>query len=335
MRSREGDQVGCCRDVEYRVSINENVSSMDLISEVVAGKNSLYTDYRAEFVAACLIENGLDANEVRIIREGLANGGKNIDMIAWENTSDGFSKYLSIYSKKRSLYESLPEGLFHKRMDIDDKKDKQAVIDYIKRERQVASNASMFFRPFEMTLDRFDVEANRYEMRLEKRDQYDDFIRLFETLNPLFKGLPLDKALFVVSLLSQTYRLTNPEQIAEILSVVLDCEVEIELSYKQMTMKAERCEWQLGQNRLNVSTVLGGEILDCFPVMSVRIESLPPRYKDLVFEDSKAYQTLLEIMDLVVPADTEIKININVAKEGLKFLLTDKESILGYSTILS
>ncbi len=308
---------------------------MELINEVVAGKNTLYTDYRAEFVAACLIENGLDANEVRIIREGLANGGKNIDKIIRENSLDGFSQYLSIYTKKSNLYESLPDGLFHKRMDIDDKKNKQAVIDYMKRERQVALNASVFFKPFEMTLDRFDVEANRYEMRLEKREHYDDFIRLFETLNPLFKGLPLDKALFVVSLLSQTYRLTNPEQIAEILSVVLDCEVGIELSYKQMTMKAEQCDWELGQNCLNVSTVLGGEIQDCFPVMNVRIESLPPWYKDLVFEDSEAYQTLLEIMDMVVPADTEINININVAKEGLKFLLTDKESILGYSTILS
>ena len=42
-------------------------------------------------------------------------------------------------------------------------------------------------------------------------------------------------------------------------------------------------------------------------------------------------------MDLFVPADTEVNININVAKEGIVFLLTDDEAapLLGYSTILS
>lgn len=308
---------------------------MDLNKEIVADKNSLYTDYRAEFVAASLIENGLDPNEVRVIREGISKGGKNIDKIVRKESPDKFSKYLDIYARKRNLYESLPEGLFHKRMDINDKNGKQSVLDYIKKEREVAKNASTFFSPFEMTLDRLLVEANRYEMRLEKREKYDDFSRLFGSLCPLLTELPLDKSLFIVSILSQTYRLTQPEQIAEIFSVVLECEVEIELTYEQMTMEADQNGWQLGENRLSVSTVLGGEIQDCFLVMKVWIDSLPSQYKDLVFEDSLTHQRLMDIMDLFVPADTEISININVAKEGLTFLLTENETLLGYSTVLS
>ncbi|MBO7441734.1 MAG: hypothetical protein J6T83_01540, partial [Paludibacteraceae bacterium] len=76
---------------------------------------------------------------------------------------------------------------------------------------------------------------------------------------------------------------------------------------------------------------------DCFPVMNVRIDSLPPKYKDLMFENTPAYSNFIEIMDLFVPADTEVNININVAKEGIVFLLTDDEAapLLGYSTILS
>lgn len=307
---------------------------MELINEIVPDKNTLYTDFRAEFVASSLIENGFSPNEVRIIREGMARGGKNIDKIVRKETPDQFSNYLDIYSRKRNLYESLPEGLFHKRMDITDKKNKQTLIDYIKKEREVASTASMFFSPFEMTIDRFLVEANRYEMRLEKREIYGDFIRLFSSLTPTLRELPLDKSLFIVSLLSQTYRLTQSEQLAEILSVVLECDVKISLSYEQMTIGAERCGWQLGENRLNVLTVLGDELQNCFPVMNVWIESLPSQYKELVFEDSLAHQQLMNIMDLFVPADTEINLNINVAKEGLEFLLIDNETLLGYSTIL-
>lgn len=310
---------------------------MESFDEEIESKNTLYTDFRAEFVAACLIENGYNAEEIRIIREGMSKGGKNIDKIVWEKSLDKFTKYLTLYSRKRNLYESLPEGIFHRRMDIDDKKNKETVIDYFKQERQKALSASYFFRPFEISIDRFLVDANLYEMRLDKPEKHDDFIRMFDSLLPISQKLPLEKSLFAVSLFSQVYRLTKPEHIAEILSVFLNCEVKLTLEYQQMTLRADKCDWQLGENRLNVSTVLGGEISDCFPVMNVRIDSLPPQYKDLLFEKSAAYRQFMEIMDLFVPADTEIKISINVANDGLEFLLSDNESapLLGYSTILS
>ncbi len=61
------------------------------------------------------------------------------------------------------------------------------------------------------------------------------------------------------------------------------------------------------------------------------------KYKDLLLENTAAYSNLIDIMELFVPADTELNININVAKDGIAFLLADGESapILGYSTILS
>ena len=37
---------------------------MGSLNEEIAGKNTLCTDYRAEFVSACLIENGFDPDEI-------------------------------------------------------------------------------------------------------------------------------------------------------------------------------------------------------------------------------------------------------------------------------
>lgn len=310
---------------------------MGSIKEGILDKNTLYTDYRAEFVAACLIESGYDPEEVRIIRKGISKGGKNIDSIVLEPSLDGFSKNLSIFTRKRDLYESLPEGLFHKRMDLNDKKNVDAVLDYMRQERQTALNAAVFFRPFEMSIDNLLIEANLYETRLEKRDKYDDFIRLFGSVWQILRGLPLDKSLFAVSFLSQAYRVTQPDQIADILSVLFDCDVEIDLSYQKMSLSTDQCDWVLGENLLGVSSVLGGEMTDWFPVMNVRIDALPAKYKDLMFENTSAYSNFLDIMDLFVPADAELNININIAKDGIAFLLSDDESapILGYSTVLS
>ncbi len=312
---------------------------MDFSNEKIENKNSLYTDFRAEFVAACLIEGGMNSDEVRIIREGLTRRGKSVDKINWEYSYDRFSKYLTLYSKKRDLYESLPEGIFHRRMDINDKKNKDAVIDSFRHGNQEALSAAFFFRPFEMSIDRMQVEANLYEMHLEKREKHDDFIRLLDSFWPLLKTLSLDQALFAVSVFSQAYRLTQPEQVAEVLSVLLNCKVEINLSYKTLSIRSAQCDWTLGKNKLGITSVLGGEVSDYFPVMNVQINELPARNKDLLFKHSAAYKQFMNIMDLFVPADTELNISINVAKEGIAFKLAEENAsdapILGFSTVLS
>ncbi len=311
---------------------------MKPITEEIIEKNTLYTDYRAEFVAACLIESGLSADEVRLIREGLSKGGKAIDKISWEYSSDNFSKYLSIYTRKRDMYESLPEGLFHKRLDVDDKKSMESVIESFKHARQVALSASFFFKPFEIEIDRMLIEANLYEMRLEKKDKHDDFVRLLGTYWPILQNLSLDKALFVIAFFSQSYRLTSTEQIAEVLSVFLGCKVDINLSYEKLTLKSDDCKWILGERSLDISTVLGDSISDYFPVMDIQINGLSSKYKDLIYPDSLAYKQFLNIIELFTPADAEINININVDKREVSFYLNEipsKAPILGFSTVLS
>lgn len=300
-------------------------------------RNTLYTDYRPEFVAACIVDSGFETDEVRLIRQGVSKGGKSIERVNREYSRGNMEEYLNIYARKRGLYDSLPEGLFHQRMDIRNRKNKNEVLDSFKKEREIELSARFFFRPFEISIDRMLINVQLYEMHLEKRNKHVDFVRLLSSYWDILRKLPLDKALFVISLLSQCYRLTDAGQIAEVLSVLLGCEVEIRFSYKTMTFGTCESNWNLGSNLLGIDSVIGEQVEDAYPVMEISIKGLRRSQRDLILEGSEANKQFMEILDLFVPADAEISLNADVAKEEGSFFMSDSPSlcpILGFTTIL-
>lgn len=303
----------------------------------ITAKNSVYTDYKAEFLASCLIENGLDEEGVRIVRQGLAQPGKAVDKVCWEYSANKFVEHLTIYARKRDLYESLPEGVFHKRLDIEEKKSQQAVIESFKKNRQVALSAKFFFKPFEMSIDRMLVMAHLFDLQIDKRDKHATFINLIRPYWEVICHLPLDKALLVISFFSQAYRLNQPHQVAEVISEYLDCEVQIESLYKTMTL-GTYSRWKLGATKLGLDSVIGDSLTDCYPVVSIAIKGLSQKYKDLLDKKSQAYLQFIQLLELFVPADAETEIHITMAKENQRFVLssdTVNSSILGLTTILS
>lgn len=299
--------------------------------------NTLYTNYRPEFVAACMIDSGCDSEKVRLIREGRGSGGKSIMRVSREYSKGQMMEYVNIYSRKRGLYDTLPEGFFHTRMDIKDKKNRINVVDSFRKGREIELSARFFFRPFEIAIDRMLINAHLYEMSLEKRTKHEQFVRLLSSHWPILRELPLDKALFAINLFSQCYRLTTPKQVSEVMSVFLGCEVNIELKYETITIETD-CNWVLGENILDVDSVIGEAIEDTFPVMEVNVKGLRRSQRGLVLEGDAAHKQFKDILDFFVPADAELRFHVEVAKEDAYFFLSDApdlEPILGFTTILS
>jgi len=299
--------------------------------------NTLDTDYKAEFLAASLLQQGASPDEVRIIRLGRQKGGKSVDRIVREYSSDELIDYQTIYVRKRDLYDSLPEALFHRNLLPEEKKGKQGVLDSMKKGGRETFNARFFFKPFEMAIDRMAVMAHLYELRLTKKDRYDDFVHLLDSHWAFLRDIPLEKALFLVHFLSQSFRLKTPLQVEKVLSVYLDCEVKITLEMKSITI-ADESIWSLGKGRLGMTTFMSGGMTDVFPMAMVHINGLPRKYKSLLFPSSSAYCQLLKILDLFLPADAELSIHINVSGEDACFVLSDNLEhipLLGFTTVLS
>ena len=92
------------------------------------------TDFKAEVVASGLKESGYDAERTLISRLGDIRRGfsKDIHDAHSEYSQYDLTDYLYLYVNRRSIYDTLPEGIFHKNLYQSDKSSKEQILDEIR-----------------------------------------------------------------------------------------------------------------------------------------------------------------------------------------------------------
>ncbi len=302
--------------------------------------NTLYSNYMAEVFAAGLVENGLSLDQIRLVREGGSKKDyvKEIDKIEWEYSEEDMVDYLTFHVHKEDIYDTLPQGLFHHPSFLDRKQGKSGILNSIRKGREEEFNARYFFKPFEISIDRMPVKFQLYERRLEWKHKYPDFIRLFTSQWKFLKQFPLEKSLFLLGFLFNSYRITDLALIADILAAFLECSVEMKIDYKPLSCSSSSPLWKLGTGQLGIDTVLGGNVSIQAPYLEIYFRNLPFRHKDLLFPQSKIRQQLSELLDMFIPADTELTLKFEPLSEDSHFSLStepDKKPILGFNTKLT
>lgn len=103
------------------------------------------TDFKAEVVASGLKEAGYDAERTLISRKGDIRRGfsKDIHDIHSEYSHYDLTDYLYLYVNRRSLYDALPEGIFHKNLYQSEKISKEQVLDEIRVHRRRSSSPAV------------------------------------------------------------------------------------------------------------------------------------------------------------------------------------------------
>lgn len=300
-------------------------------------RNAVHTDYRADFVAATMVEGGVSIDQVRLLRLGLSKSGKNIASIEKNFSRDELIDFIDVHARKRDLYESLPEGLFHQRVSFNNgPQGGSSLMKLMEQTRREAFNARFFFRPFEMAIDRISLLAQLYEVCLEKKEKHDEFVRLLSGYWSVLQSIPTEKALVIVYFIAISHRLVDAKQIAKVISVFLDCQVSVERKYRRLTYKTDG-GWSLGKGCLEKATVLGDEVVLSLPVVVVRMENVPFYRKELFGTENKEFKKLEAILNMFIPADAELEIQMEVERNDRLFQLTDNGgySVLGCTTILN
>ncbi|SUB89318.1 Uncharacterised protein [Porphyromonas macacae] len=299
--------------------------------------NTLYSDYTAEVFAAGFVENGLPLEQIRLIREGWSKSqcSKEVDRVVWEYSEEDLIDYLTFHVHKKDIYDTIPQGLFHHPSFLEQKRGKTGILNSIRKGREEEFNARYFFKPFEISIDNLLVKLQLYERRLEWKHKYSDFIRIFASQWKSLKKFPLDKSLFLLALLFNSYRITDVALIADILGVLLECSVEMKLRHKTLSHLSDSPQWRLGKGRLGLDTVIGGSIGIQVPNLEIHFYDLPFRHKDLLFSKSEIRKQLSDMLDLFIPADTELELTFTPLLEEAHFCLSaepDNRPILGFNT---
>lgn len=144
------------------------------------------TDFKAEVVASGLKEAGYDAERTLIFRRGDIRRGfsKDIHDIHPEYSHYDLTDYLYLYVNRRSLYDELPEGIFHKNLYQSEKISKEQVLDEIRIHREEEFFARRFFKPFEISLDHMLVAFQNKERRIDEMNVHPDFVSIFPVNGP-------------------------------------------------------------------------------------------------------------------------------------------------------
>lgn len=301
--------------------------------------NHLDTNYKAEVIASVLIESGLEPDKVILYR----NRGdkrliyKDIDKIQYISSDSDRLDSLYIYTNRESIYDTLPEGLFHRVSFNRKQTTKDTILQDIKEQREKEKHLRRFFQPFEMVLDSMLVETQLQEQKFDKIHLHENLSRVIREHWDIFQYLSTRQSLLFLKLIPILPESSaNLQLMANVISVMLDCPVQIEEYRKSQLTVEDSEELQLRHWKLGVNSVLGTQLQSgnrdlLITIGPIRLEQMR------LFEFGKTnHQILQELIRMIIPFDRNTQIKYITIQEETAFHLSDDNhtAYLGINTCL-
>ena len=305
--------------------------------------NTLETDYRAELIAATLIEQGFDSEKIEIVRDGISRRGfaKDIEQIEEKYSDFDLESYIQINANKEGMYDMLPEGIFHKstykRSFKDQETDAEKALEEIKIHREQEFFARRFFQLFELIADRTITNAYLFEHKYDKKISNSEFSDIFVQYWPILQQLTLKQSVLFMYIMPIIHRIrSHYGNIEQVISCILDVPVEI----SKIKLPAKRAdsffESHLGRNNIGVNMVLGNKFDDGEYDLNVTIGPISAERMRGFLETAKEYRILDELCGLFLPANTFVEIDFKIDPEDSAFVLSDEnnEAFLGINSFI-
>ena len=300
--------------------------------------NKLETDFRAEVAAAGFIESGQEAHKVLIIRRkgDKRHVLKDIAEIKADFSQQDLMEYLYIYTNRNSIYDALPENLFHQPFGSL-KKSQEDIIHEIRRHREEEFHARRYFQPFEMAIDQLLIDAQLYERKFNKKNFHSNLKDVFSDYWPILKLLTLKQAVFFIKAIPFMHRITTDFNLTGILmGTILENPVKVELGglsviTTNIPNKTGSERWRLG-----VNMVMGNTLKDGYRDLNITIGPIHPEEIKTYSKGLKNNLILEQLMAMMLPANTKRVVKYLTDDRFAKFRLSDSThtAYLGINTQL-
>lgn len=308
---------------------------MDYLSDI----NTLGTNFKAEVIASSLIENGLEAEKIIISRHkgNRKDVSKDIDKLKYQHSGFDMMEYLYIYTNRHSIYDSLPEGLFHQPSGSTKSRTTEDIIHEIKEQRGKENIIRKYFQPFEMVLDGILVEAQTYELKYDKAFFYDNLTRVIKEHWCILQYLSTGQALLFIKIIPVIAEASHDLVLtANIISVILDCQVTIYESEKSKEILNTSDYIKLGEWKLGINSVLGNTTEYAGPDLIINIGPVNLEQMRL-FEYGRNNDLILkELINMLIPFNRNTSIRYQAIESETKFRLSGEghTAYLGINTTL-
>ena len=240
--------------------------------------------------------------------------------------------YLLLNIAKDSIYDALPEGVFHyPKSDKIGKEVTEMTKDYRKQKKEEA-NARKFFMPFEnefwINAINRDVVENELLHSLSTVKPFDFFYEFLK----LNINIPTIFVAKLIKLLPYVYQIVgNLKLTAQCLSYILEEKVEYkEVGYKELSESEQNS--LLGETNLGLNMILGSSYMDYSLYVEFKIGAIKNGNSRSYFYDGQIKKFIDLFYEYFLPLEVEAKTTITLLKEEEEFFISHPNMMLGITT---
>jgi hypothetical protein len=286
----------------------ENTGFRNLLDFEGSGKhpNTPESDFKAEVIAAGLIERGYDPSKILLVREGAGRRGfaKDIEEIGLQFSEYDLSDYLHIKTNREGIYDILPEGIFHRSVNRKLNPDREDMIDEVRIHNAEEFFARKFFRLFETELDGVLTEMALFETEFDRRATHPNHVNVFLAYWPVLRLLEREQAIIFLHVVPIIHRVRDSyRDVEESLSLILDVPVHIEPVILEKKDADSVLESRLGKSRLGVDFIPGDTFNDGQYDIKIRVGAMPASRMKAFLEGGPADRVLSRLCRLFLPAN--------------------------------
>lgn len=304
--------------------------------------NELFTDYKAVAHAADLIErNIIDADRIEIIPNGADKRAFAKDI---EDSGSYYSEKrrqtrIRITTNRESLYDMLPEGLFHRPPTGSAGMDEESMIKDIRDRRDEEKHARLFFTPFDAEINHVRIMTELYENMLDKKTTYSDLSQIFEFGWDEFNLLNKEQSIIWMHLLPEIQQKRNDiEFVSKVLTALFNLPIVlVDATFHLAPVKiADDLQMQLGTSALGIDTIIGDNFTSDSEAYHINIGPTTPQELISFIPGEKNRAILDMAISYLMPLDAEIRVEMITASDYQETLLTEngESAYLGYTVYI-
>lgn len=297
--------------------------------------NTLHSNFRSDLIAAMLIDNGLKEEAVLLLRNGgtTSETDKEIVSVGLKRDYEGNNNdMLVIKTNRLSLYDNLPETLFHSSEGVKNY-NKANVIETIRKQNKEEVLIRKFFSLYEAELDRTKINISRTELEYYRPAKHRSFVEVFGRFWPVIKQMDSQTAILFAQTIPYINEIRNSySQTAQAISMIMGYKVSIHLNNQKTEIKTKAP--RLNRMKLGINAILKGKIDE--KVALVKVGAPQSAISDLLPLAPK--RKIIEILlDIFMPANTSYSIRLCPEKDAYTSQLNNKENlcILGVNASLA
>lgn len=309
------------------------MKKLDYISNDI---QRLKDDIRAEVIINEILENNQINDEQFVIRkEGQFSRAYRFDILNSEITDYNYdsTQILTVSLSRDSIYDILPENIFHKSKSDTPGKDVDIMIREYNEQKKQQKSTRRFFQPFENEFFRYGVKTEKFESNFLSELNASSAPEMFYNFWNISKDFPPLLISKFIRILPFAYKIVGDIPLAsKILGILL--EEKVVFKYRNHQEYADQSQAiSLGSTRLGLDTITGTHYNDYSCHLDIEIGPLEKTPLSDYIHDGSKKKFIDMFFEHFFPIEVEINTNIILQQDKTKFKLkSSQQTVLGYNT---